>query len=191
MIFTKSQMGLILASVVTLYFTWAALKTDDAGITLPTRTLSGASLPANGLPAKSAEKQASFSLQTKLQARDLVPLTGDLFTAPTVVVYQPVTKAKAKFVASAPVLAPAPIAPPLPFKYFGRFQDDDKNAVLIDYLGDVILIKVGDIVANQYKVVAINESANSVQIQFLMMPLNQIQTMQARAGQPWMMQNWQ
>jgi hypothetical protein len=180
MTFTKSQMGLILASVVTLYFTWAALQADNsAEIALPTRTLS-----ATSLPTKSAEKLASFSLQEKLQQRELVPLTGDLFSAPKVVVYQPAVVAKAKFVASAPVPAPAPIAPPLPFKYFGRFQDTDKNAVMIDYLGDVIPIKVGDIVANQYKVVAINETANSVQIQFLMMPLNQIQTMQARAGQP-------
>jgi hypothetical protein len=187
MIFTKSQLGLILASVVTLYLTWAALQSDSsAEIALPTRTLSGSSLPANSQPAKMMDKQASFSLQDKLQQRDPVPLTGDLFTAPKVVVYQPAPVAKTKFVASAPVPLPLPkpVAPPLPFKYFGRFQDDDKNAVMIDYLGDVIPIKVGDIVANQYKVVAINESANSVQIQFLMMPLNQIQTMQARAGQP-------
>jgi hypothetical protein len=178
MIFTKSQLGLILASVVTLYLTWAALQTDNsAEIALPTRTLSSASLPAN-----SVEKLASFKLQDKLQQRDLVPLTGDLFSAPKVVVYQPAPVANAKFIASAPV--PKPIAPPLPFKYFGRFQDADKNAVMIEFQGDVIPIEVGDIVANQYKVLAINESASSVQIQFLMIPLNQIQTMQARAGQP-------
>lgn len=175
MILTKSQIGLILASVITLYLTWAALKTDNSTeIALPTRTLSNASSPVNAM-----DKAASFNLQTSLQKRQLVPLTGDLFTVPKVVVsYAPKpiinTKPKPVFVA----------APPLPFKYFGRFQDDDKNAVLIDYRGEVIAIKVGDIVANQYKVLAINESANSVQIQFLMMPLNQIQTMQARAGQP-------
>ncbi len=182
MIFTKSQLGLILASVVTLYLTWAALKTDDAAeIALPTRTLFSASLPA-----KSAEKLASFNLQTKLQKRELVPLTGDLFYAPKVVTYVPkqVANTNPKPVPVVVLPPPIPVAPPLPFKYFGRFQDDAKNTVLIDYRGDVIPIKVGDIVANQYKVLAINESANSVQIQFLMMPLNQIQTMQARAGQP-------
>lgn len=176
MILTKSQIGLILASVVTLYFTWAALQNDPSEeIALPTRTLSSTSTPVNAM-----DKTTSFNLQTSLQERQLVPLRGDLFTAPKVVVRytakpQVNVKPKPVFVA----------APPLPFKYFGRYQDDDKNAVLIDYRGEVTPIKVGDIVANQYKVLAINESANSVQIQFLMMPLNQIQTMQARAGQPW------
>ena len=182
MILTKSQLGLILASAVTLYLTWAALKShDSAAIVLPTRTLSKASLPA-----KVMDKTASFNLQTSLQARDLVALTGDLFAAPKVVTYapKPIVNFKPKPVSEATAPPPIPIAPPLPFKYFGRFQDDAKNTVLIDYRGDVIPIKVGDIVANQYKVLAINQSANSVQIQFLMMPLNQIQTMQARAGQP-------
>ncbi len=180
MIFTKSQIGLILASVITLYFTWEALKTEDsANIALPTRTLSN-----NSLPIKAPPKSASFNLQQSLQNRDLVPLTGNLFSAPKVLVYQPAPITKPKFIASAPAFVPKPIAPPLPFKYVGRFQDDDKKTVIIDYLGEVITIKVGDIVANQYKVLAINESANSIQVQFLMMSLNQIQTMQARAGQP-------
>jgi hypothetical protein len=177
MMLSKSQIGLIFASVVTLYFTWAALKNDNsADIALPTRTMSGASLPS-----KFEEKQANFNLQQNLQNRDLVPLVGDLFTAPKPAVIAPAPVAKTKFVAP-PI--PKPVAPPLPFKYVGRFQDDDKNAVMIDYQGEIIAVNVGDIVANQYKVVAINESANSVQVQFLMMPLNQIQTMQARAGQP-------
>jgi hypothetical protein len=169
MMLTKSQWVLILASIVTLYFTWAALKSDaSADISLPTRTLSKASLPEK-TKEKPAENLASFDLQQNLQTRDLVPLVGDLFTAPKPIVEAPAPVAKTKFVAP-PI--PKPVAPPLPFKYVGRFQDDDKNAVLIDYRDEIIAVKVGDIVANQYKVVAINESANSIQIQFLMMPFN-------------------
>jgi hypothetical protein len=179
MTLTKPQMALILASAITLYFTWVALKSDDAvDIALPTRTASKANAAA-----KAADKPTSFSLQVSLQDRDLVPLTGDLFAAPKLQISTPVYKSKSAVVAAAPP-APKPIAPPLPFTYFGRFQDDDKNAVMIEYLDEIIVIKVGDIVAKQYKVVAINQSASGMQIQFLMMPLNQIQTMQARAGQP-------
>lgn len=176
MTLTKPQMGLILASVVTLYFSWSALKSEDsAEIALPTRTLAATSLPSQ----ISAEK-VDFSLQTSTQKRALVPLTDDLFASPKP--EKPVLKSPAR---AAKMLAPPPpIAPPLPFTYLGRWQDDDKNTVMIDYQGEVIAIKTGDIVANIYKVVDIKESANSVQVQFLMMPLNQLQTMQARAGQP-------
>lgn len=173
MTLTKSQMGLILASVVTLYFSWSALKSEDsAKIALPTRTLAATSLPSQ----ISAEK-VDFSLQTSTQKRALVSLTDDLFASP-----KPVLEAPPAHVVK--VFAPPPVAPPLPFTYLGRWQEDNKNTVMIEYRGEVIAIKVGDIVANTYKVVTINESANSMQIQFLMMPLNQIQTMQARAGQP-------
>lgn len=173
MTLSKSQLALILASVVTLYFTWAALKTDNpAEIALPTRTLA-----VNNLAAKFGTEKIDFNLQASTQERALVILTDDLFASPKPVFVAPAPVAK--------VLAPPPpVAPPLPFTYLGRWQDEDKNTVMIDYRGEVIAIKAGDIVANTYKVVAINESANSVQIQFLMMPLNQIQTMQARAGQP-------
>jgi hypothetical protein len=171
MTLSKSQILLLLASLVTLYLTWAAYQDEPATIALPTRTLA-----PTGLLAKFGTDKADFNLQTSTQERALVPLTSDLF-APPKIEPEPPTYAAVK-------PPPPPVAPPLPFKYLGRWQDADKSMVMIDYQGEVIAIKAGDIVANKYKVVSINESASSVQIQFLMIPLNQLQTMQARAGQP-------
>ena len=48
--------------------------------------------------------------------------------------------------------------------------------------GEVMPIQTGDILLGQYKVQAINESAAGLQIQFLYVPLNQVQTLYAAAN---------
>lgn len=166
---SKSQIMLALASLATLWLTWKTYENAEPIATvLPTREVSAS---REKMPAMTESSQIDFTLQK----RPLIALTGDLFSPQKI-------KLTKSIHAHALPLSQA-IAPPLPFKYMGRWQDSDKRAVLIDYQGEVIAIKEGDIIANQYKVVAINELSGSdspsiMQIQFLMIPLNQIQTMQ-------------
>ncbi len=157
---TKSQWVLAAASLVTLVLTWQASKKEgDVDASLPTRVLS-----------TNQQSVSSPIVQLSLPARALVPLKSDLFAQPYVA--PPPAR-------RAPTLtAFKPVAPPLPFKYVGRWQDADKSAVMIDYQGEIIPIKQGDVVAGQYKVLSINDSLDGLQIQFLMIPLNQTQTMQ-------------
>ncbi len=166
---SKSQIVLTLGSLATLWLTWKTYEgAEPIAAALPSRVVSAS---RDKMPAMAESKQIDLALHK----RPLIALTGDLFSPPKV---QP-TKA----LHAHAVPPPKAIAPPLPFKYMGRWQDSDKRAVLIDYQGEVIAIKEGDIIANQYKVVAISESSGNdspsiMQIQFLMIPLNQIQTMQ-------------
>lgn len=162
----RSQWLLVLASLVTLLLTWQTSRQERATATsLPTRVLAVGSTDMANIDQGSA-------LLT-LPERTLTPLQSDLFAPPVIIVAKPQLQ-QARVQA-----APKPVAPPLPFKYVGRWQDQEKSTVMIDYRGDIIPIKQGDMVAGQYKVLAINTPPAGVQIQFLMVPFNQIQTMQA------------
>jgi hypothetical protein len=165
----KSQIVLVVASLATLWLTWKTYENAEPIATvLPTRVVSAS---REKIPVIAESEQIDLAPQR----RPLIALTGDLFSP------QKIKLTKSIHAHTLP--PPKAVAPPLPFKYMGRWQDSDKRTVLIDYQGEVIAIKEGDIIANQYKVVAINELSGSdspgiIQIQFLMMPLNQIQTMQ-------------
>ena len=164
---TKSQWVLILASLVTAVLTWQASKQEVAtAASLPTRVLSANTLQAT---------QQQSDVQLVLPVRKLVPLQSDLFAQPYLAP-PPARQAHSQALAK-----PKLIAPPLPFKYVGRWQDVDKSAVMIDYQGEIIPIKQGDTVAGQYQVVAINDTPFGLQIQFRLTSLNQIQTMQVEA----------
>jgi hypothetical protein len=69
------------------------------------------------------------------------------------------------------------MAPPLPFKYLGRMQAGSGNGVMLNVQGEVTPIKQDDMLLGQYKVQSITEAGTNLQIQFLYLPLNQIQTL--------------
>ena len=163
---SRTQWLLVLASLVTLLLTWQTSRQERATATsLPTRVLAAGSTNMANIEQLPA--------QLILPKRDLIALQSDLFAPPVIIV------AKPQLEQALVQVAPKPVAPPLPFKYVGRWQDQEKSAVMIDYRGDIIPIKQGDVVAGQYKVVSINDSPGGLKIQFLMISFNQIQTMQA------------
>ena len=163
---SRTQWLLVLASFVTLLLTWKVSRQERGMETsLPTRVLAAGNTNTANID------QASAPLT--LPKRALTPLKSDLFAPPVIVVAKP-QRQQMQVIAT-----PKPVAPPLPFKYVGRWQDQEKSAVMIDYRGEIIPIKQGDTVAGQYKVLSINTSPVGLQIQFLMIPFNQIQTMQA------------
>lgn len=69
--------------------------------------------------------------------------------------------------------APAQSLPPLPFKVFGRHQDGKVATVFLFYQEQNLAVKVGDTVAEHYKVESIG--ATTMQLRYL--PLNQLQSL--------------
>lgn len=58
------------------------------------------------------------------------------------------------------------VAVPLPFTYLGKWQQGDVVTVLIEYQNQVMPIKQGDVLIEQYKVLAIEEAAESIVVTF-------------------------
>lgn len=168
---TQSQVILSIASVVTLALTWQTFQENQSTETvLPTRVVSQAQV----IQSPSIDPEIDLVLAN----RPLVPSTGDLFAKPK--------RAKAKVVKRTYRKAvPQEVAvPPLPFSYIGRWQDKDKRVIMLDHRGEILMVQEGDVIANQYKVESIDETAGHIQINFLMMSLNKTQSLQARVGQP-------
>ncbi len=167
---SRSQIVLSLAAIVTLGLTWQTYQDEtEAEVVLPTRVLSEE--PGS---VEVVENHASLALPN----RALIPLTADLFAEQYV---------KPKVYKKRVYRKPPPrkkVIPPLPFKYIGRWQDKNNQAIMLDHRGEMLVVTQGDVVANRYKVESINESAGRIQIQFLEMTLNKTQTLQARVGQP-------
>lgn len=85
-------------------------------------------------------------------------------------------------VASAPVVvappsvaqAPQPVAPPLPFRVLGTYQNGDTTTVFLDDKGQGAVVKVGDTLHNEtYRIDGITEE----EIQIMYLPLQQKQVL--------------
>lgn len=160
----KRNLILLLASLVTLWLTWHSYQQGQAIETAePTRVLS--------IVQSNAEQPTGRVAQLKLKNRDLPASTENLFSVPQKKVLPQTKIAEFK--------APLAVAPALPFKYFGRILVGADSGVMLDVHGDVTPIHQGDVLLGQYKVQAINETPSSLQIKFLYLPLNQIQTLSA------------
>ena len=162
---TRSNYILISVLLITLWLTWTSYKQEKSiEVSLPTREL-----PLNSIV--NASGLAASITPLTLGERKIVPSLTNLFEPPVVL---PQVEHKAKFKALPPV------APALPFAYLGRIQTRAGNDVMLDVRGEVTHIQQGDILLGQYKVQAINENVAGLQLQFLYLPLNQIQTLNAQ-----------
>lgn len=79
---------------------------------------------------------------------------------------------------AAPAIAPPPASaeaqlPPLPFKLLGRYQEDDQDLVFLQFNDQNLVVRVGDTIADHYKV----QSLKGPLLTLLYTPLNQPQTM--------------
>lgn len=171
---TKQQIGLGFALLVTLWLTfWGTSPTSqstNSDIVMPTRTLN--TLPQNA-PA-----------QTDLTVlkRQFIPAEQNLFTVPPAPIIVATQKPTAQKAMHKIVAAPLPMLP-LPFKYLGRWQTAESQSVSLDYRGEVLTVQAGDTIGGQYQVARIAEVAGGLQVQFLNLQNNQLQTMQIGAAQ--------
>lgn len=68
---------------------------------------------------------------------------------------------------------PAPTAPPLPFRYFGKFEDGQKTVVFLWRNNEGYSVSAGDTVDGTYRVDSITESS----VDFTYLPLGSKQTL--------------
>ena len=164
---TKRNLILMTALLITLWLTWQSREHKQSiEISQPTRVLNTAQA--------GTQKLASKNTQLILKTRTLPDSSENLFSTPPV---------KAPPQASNTVfIAPKPVAPALPFKYLGRMLVGAGSGVMLNVQGEVTPIQQGDVLLGQYKVQAIHENAGALEIQFLYLPLNQIQTLSAQTG---------
>lgn len=154
---------LFCALLITIWLAWRA-PSDNGDIALTERVQNTAT----------QVNKADVTEQFALQNRDIAPSQVDLFGVEKPIVVQTITKTVSK-----PPPPVVPVAPPLPFKLIGRMQVGEGNQVLLNVNNEVTPVAVGDILLGQYKVLAIQNNANSTQIQMLYLPFNQIQTLNA------------
>jgi hypothetical protein len=160
---TKRNILLLSALLVTLWLTWRSHEQEQSiALAEPTRELAANVLPSASQPTS----------QLVLSARKIALSQTNLFDTPPVLIQAPAKQVVFK--------APPPSAPPLPFKYLGRMQAGEGIGVMLDVRGEVTPIQQGDILQSQYKVQSITKTATGLQIQFLYLPLNQIQTLNAQ-----------
>lgn len=78
----------------------------------------------------------------------------------------------------ADVPAPAPQAPPLPFRFLGRYTDAGQSVIFLQYNDQNLVVRLGDTLGEQYKVEKIDETTLSLRY----LPLNQLQSLDAGAN---------
>ncbi len=160
---TKRNILLLSALLVTLWLTWRSHEQEQTiALAEPTRELTANASPSASQPIS----------QLVLSARKIALTQTNLFDTPPVLIQAPAKQAVLK--------APPPSAPALPFKYLGRMQTGEGIGVMLDIRGEVTPIQQGDILLGLYKVQSISKTGTDLQIQFLYLPLNQIQTLNAQ-----------
>ncbi|MCW5321110.1 hypothetical protein D8B23_14725 [Verminephrobacter aporrectodeae subsp. tuberculatae] len=73
----------------------------------------------------------------------------------------------------------APQVPPLPFQVLGRYEEDGRAAVFLQYMDKSLVVRVGDTIAEHYKVEGLSESTLTLRY----LPLDQVQHLALGASQ--------
>jgi hypothetical protein len=77
-----------------------------------------------------------------------------------------------------PIPPPPPQAPPLPFKALGQYTDGGQVGVFLQYRDQNLVARVGDTLAEQYKVESLADGVLTLRY----LPLNQTQTLEVGAA---------
>ncbi|MFJ4455819.1 hypothetical protein ACIP1G_18280 [Pseudomonas sp. NPDC089392] len=127
-----------------------------AGKPAPTGAVDTAKSVGAGSPAKGPE-QAS---------RDLFPTQQ--WTKP-----QTLATVTEQPVATAPVVAPAPTAPALPFQFIGRMGERDDLQVFLQSGEKLYVVRQGDVIEDTYRLDRVSAS----ELSLVYLPLHQSQTL--------------
>lgn len=77
-----------------------------------------------------------------------------------------------------PAPAPPPVAPALPFRVMGRYQEDNQGAVFLQHNDQNLVVRVGDTIAGQYKAERLEGSTLTLRY----LPLDQTQQLDVGAA---------
>jgi hypothetical protein len=177
---TRGLLGLGLGS--TLLAAWFAPAPASDGVELAERTRTAAArAPAAPAPAPAPLRAATprNAEVLRIRPREGADAAGEADTIFGATRWTPPPAA----VVAAPVAVappPPPQAPPLPFRVLGRLVDDGEVAVFLQYNDQNLVVRVGDTVAQNYKV----ESLQGGTLTLLYTPLNQKQTLDVGGSEP-------
>jgi hypothetical protein len=163
--------------LLTLVAAWFAPTKEKDGIALSDRAKTLSEKPqgkAESVASKATVKTEPQVLTVRPRLREATD-DSRLFNStswtpppkPAILVAQPI---------AVPTKLPTPlpeVAPPIPFRVLGRYEDAGETTVFVQFNEQNLAIKVGDTVAGKYKVESI--TANNVGL--LYVPLNQPQSL--------------
>lgn len=170
---------LMAALLLTLLAAWLAPPVEDESlVSAPQRVRSADDARWNASAAES-RKQANDTALDVLGIKKRVPLADEALAAGVFATAIQVPVAKPAEVSKAEEIPlPPPQAPPLPFRFLGRYEDAGQSVVFLQYNDQSLVVRLGDTLGEQYKVEQI--TATSLELRYL--PLNQIQNLDMGAG---------
>lgn len=131
----------------------------------------------SGDRVKNQENNAEQLDVSKLGQRKFNALAGELFVSTTWAPKQPQVNLQEQAAIAAQVVKstppPAPIAPPLQFKYTGKAIADNETWVFLSESGENLIAKIGGKINDKYRLDSINDDA----ITMTYLPLNAKQTL--------------
>ncbi len=131
----------------------------------------------SGDRVKNQENNAEQLDVSKLGQRKFNALAGELFVSTTWAPKQPQVNLQEQAAIAAQVAKstppPAPIAPPLQFKYTGKAIADNETWVFLSESGENLIAKIGGKINDKYRLDSINDDA----ITMTYLPLNAKQTL--------------
>jgi len=115
----------------------------------------------NNIEEGLASAQPSYALS--ILPRQKLAMKADLFDFPVKTSNEKAVRKQKKPTHVKPV---EQVVQPLPFTYLGKWQEGTTVTVLIEYQNQVMAIKQGDVLIEQYKVLAIEDLAESIVVTF-------------------------
>lgn len=170
---TSKRVWLGLALLLTLIATYLAPPPEAEGVTLAERINKPSANPANNLghaatvstPGVKPSSPALLAIATRQAEQPLAEIfTVHEWNRPAVPAASP---------APLPVIEIAKQAPIPPFTVLGKYDDNGNIAVFLQYNGQNLAAKVGDVLLEQYKVESI--AGGVITLRYL--PLDQVQTL--------------
>jgi hypothetical protein len=177
----RSRLLMLAAAVLTALLLWFA--PEDEGVSEAIK--SGKPLPATAKPVASAvpRSPAAAPPAPAASAANLAVPTarpavgqgaaGDLFAPSTWVVAPPPPPPPPP--PGPPPPPPAPVAPPLPFTYLGKYSEGSLQLVILSRGNRVLTAAQGDLLETQYRV----ERIDPTQVLFTYLPLGTSQSLPA------------
>ncbi|MDD2742185.1 MAG: hypothetical protein PHV02_07920 [Rhodocyclaceae bacterium] len=175
--------GGLLLTVLAAWF--APPLEDDNGLMLSERAQNTQPVNAGaGMPKISTPPASHLTLAPALDVLGIHPRTmdaetdaagGRLFASSQ---WATTTKPVAVNTEVEPPPSP-PLAPPLPFRFLGRYKDAGQSVVFLQYNDQSLVVRQGDTLGEQYKV----EKLDGTTLSLRYLPLNQIQSLDVGSSQ--------
>lgn len=166
----KSRLILGGGLLLTVLAAWFAPPVDDNGLVLSERAQN--TRPVNvGMAASHATSASSLDVLS-IHPRTMdaeTDVAGSLFASSQwAATTKPVVVNKE---AELPPLPPQ--APPLPFRFLGRYKDAGQSVIFLQYNDQSLVVRQGDTLGEQYKV----EQLDGATLSLRYLPLNQMQSL--------------